>query len=95
MAWGGSLFKNNFEDRLPSGPADVAATMAKLLGLGDDVLEAMDCRPLDECLSGTTNDDGTGPEPEIFVKSKGSFQQILHRTVYKGRVYLDRGYRAL
>jgi hypothetical protein len=94
-AWGGDLFKEEKECRLPSGPADVAATILSLLGFGEKVVKGLDGRVLTECLSRQAPEKGPKPKAETIIRQKGGFRQVLKRTAYKGRVYLDCGYREL
>jgi hypothetical protein len=92
-AWGGSLFKRETIVDLPSGPCDIAATILRLLGFGDSALDELDGRVLEECLRGGDRSDADQPVASLHQTRKGGFKQILQRTVYKNRVYLDRGFR--
>jgi hypothetical protein len=90
-AFGGSAFKKEFESRLPSDPADVAATLLKLLGVGG--LEGLDGRVLNECLKDGGEEGLAEPRTEILSASRGDFSQRLQRTHWRGRAYLDEGFR--
>lgn len=97
-AWGGNLFKRGRESRLPSGPADVTATVLKLLGFNDGVLSSLDGRVLGECLRDegpSASEDSRAPAVETFTSRRGDYRQLLQRSIYQSRVYLDRGYREL
>jgi hypothetical protein len=92
-AFGGSLFKRETANTLPSGPADVTPTMARALGLDGGPATGFDGRVLEECFEGGAPDGGSKPRQEAFTRRRGGFRQILRRTVYQDRIYLDHGCR--
>ncbi|WP_051257719.1 alkaline phosphatase family protein [Desulfovibrio cuneatus] len=89
----GNRFKPSWENTLPSGPADIAATVLALLGFGKEKTEGLDGRVLRECLVNETPDTAAQVVKETLSAQKGRFQQVLERTQYNGRIYLDKGYR--
>jgi hypothetical protein len=92
-AFGGSLFKRETGSTLPSGAADVTPTIVRALGLDRGPAAGFDGRALEECFEGAGPDGGPKPRQEVFTSRRGGFRQILRRTVYQDRIYLDHGYR--
>ena len=89
----GSRFKTSWQNTLPSGPADIAATVLSLLGFNGSTTDALDGRILSECMAEHESRVDTPPKKETFTAEHGNFRQVLESTLYQGRVYLDKGYR--
>jgi hypothetical protein len=64
----------------------------RLLGFERANLSSLDGRPLEECLSRPCGEAGR-PRQETLPSRRGSFRQVLRRTFYQGRAYLDGGHR--
>ena len=77
---------------MPSGPADIAATVLALLGFGKEKTEKLDGRVLRECLVNEAPDTSAQVVKETLSAQKRRFQQVLERTQYNGRIYLDKGH---
>ncbi|KEY60909.1 alkaline phosphatase family protein [Serratia sp. DD3] len=89
----GSRFKSCWENTLPSGPADIAATVLSILGFGQEILDGLDGRVLSECFNNESQNPGLQVVKETLFAQKGRYQQVLERTRYNGKIYLDKGFR--
>jgi hypothetical protein len=92
-AWGGSLFKRQTVTDRPSGPADVAATILGILGFGPSILHSLDGRVLTECLAAGPPGDGAKTIQSVHRASRGDYRQMVERTIYQGRAYIEGGGR--
>lgn len=94
-AWGGRAFRGETVSDLPSGPADVAATVLRLLGFDQTLIARLDGRVISEGLRSGPGAQPEAPTAEVFTAEAPGFKQILRRSRYQGRVYLDQGYREI
>ena len=89
----GPDFRAGFRDELPSSNADLAPTVARLLGLPN--LPPMDGRVLTEALSGTAESIPAKAIGEYLEAARETedihWRQYLHVTRYGGETYLDAG----
>ncbi|MDR1920525.1 MAG: alkaline phosphatase family protein [Candidatus Adiutrix sp.] len=92
-AWGGDAFKRETVNMLPSGPADIAATILRLMDFNPAMIARLDGRALSECFVNQPPATEAAPKTEVLTAERNGFKQILRRTGYNNRIYLDQGCR--
>ena len=88
----GPDFRKGFVARLPSDTADVAPTLARILGIA--ATKPMDGRVLSEAFAGGEGPDGRPETSTLRADRKlgeKTWSQYLRRTAFAGRTYVDEG----
>jgi hypothetical protein len=88
MAAIGPDFKTGFQDPAPVSNADVAPTVAKIMGLSLSHVGALNGRPMTEALTGGQ----VGPITSTILRSKPAadgFTTVLDEQIYADKTYFD------
>jgi arylsulfatase A-like enzyme len=92
MAAAGPDFKRGFDDRLPVSNADIAPTLARVLGLQLPATGRLRGRVLSEALTGGANSPAPGPAHAGYTGStptQSGRATVLEYQEYEGRKYFD------